>query len=91
MQSYTCVSRATLIQEGGEQANLVLSKARAERVATALAATGIARDRMSIVAYGESESLASPGDQDHYALERRVKIELLRGGDEQRVAAVELR
>ena len=34
---------------------------------------------------------ASPGDQDHYALERRVKIELLRGGDEQRVAAVELR
>jgi outer membrane protein OmpA-like peptidoglycan-associated protein len=46
---------------------------------------------MSIVAYGESESLASPGDQDHYALERRVKIELLRGGDEQRVAAVELR
>ena len=76
---------------GGEQANLVLSKARAERVATALSATGIARDRMSIVAHGESESIATPGDQDHYALERRVKIELLRTGDEQRVAGIELR
>ena len=76
---------------GGEQANLVLSKARAERVATALSATGIARDRMSIVAHGESESIATPGDQDDYALERLVKIELLRTGDEQRVAGIELR
>jgi len=76
---------------GSTAANLALSKARAQGVANALSAKGVARVRMSVVAYGESQSTALPEDHDSYALERRVNIELRRQGDSQSVAAIELR
>lgn len=76
---------------GAEAANLALSKARAEQVAKALTETGVARERLSVVAHGETLSAVQAGDVDGYALERRVSIQLLRTGTNDAFAGVFVR
>ena len=76
---------------GGEGANLALSKARAEQVAKLLTQTGVASDRLTVVAHGESLSAAQEGDVDGYALERRVSIQLMRTGANDALAEVAIR
>ena len=61
---------------GSEPANLALSQARAEQVASALIMAGVPRSRMTVTGKGEALSQAAQGDHDAYALERRVLIEL---------------
>ncbi len=75
---------------GGSDANMVLSRARAERVAEQLVASGVSAGRLTVVAHGESQSLADNGDTDAYALERRVHIVIDQGADQRRVAEVML-
>jgi outer membrane protein OmpA-like peptidoglycan-associated protein len=70
--------------------NLRLSQARANAVAELLSYAGVDESRMSVVALGESESTAQEGDTDAYAMERLVRIELLRAGSQREVAAVDL-
>jgi outer membrane protein OmpA-like peptidoglycan-associated protein len=75
---------------GGSQANMALSKARAQRVADQLSAQGIQTSRLQVSALGESESLADEGDHDAYALERRVHIALQQRNDGSHLASVSL-
>ena len=69
---------------------MALSRARAERVASQLKTSGIASSRLTVLAQGESQSMAAIGDADAYALERRVHIALDQGEDQRRVAEVTL-
>ncbi len=75
---------------GGEDSNLRLSRARAAAVAEALALAGIPPSRMTLIAHGDSQSRAQPGDIDGYALERRVRIELVRSEPGRQVAEVSI-
>ena len=75
---------------GSAQANLALSRARAEQVASALESFGVADQRLQVVAHGEAHSLAPEGDLEAYAFERRVRIELLREGSGPQVAGVDV-
>ena len=59
--------------------NEALSQRRAEAVAAALLAGGVARERLIIEAHGASESASAAGDLDAYALDRRVTVRLERG------------
>ncbi len=62
---------------GGPDYNDQLSAERAAAVRDALIRAGIESERITTSAYGEGESVASEGDLDGYALERRVDIRLL--------------
>lgn len=75
---------------GNSAANLALSKARAQRVADQLMSQGIEADRLQVEAYGETQSTAQEGDQDAYALERRVQIALQRRDDGRQLARVSI-
>lgn len=75
---------------GDAGSNLALSRARAERVAEQLTAAGVAPARLEVLAFGEQHSIASEGDADAYALERRVHISLQQGRTARRVAEVTL-
>lgn len=75
---------------GDATANLALSQARAQQVADTLAKVGIHRDRMKVLAHGESQSKAGAGDVDAYAMERLVRIELNRAESGRRVADITL-
>lgn len=75
---------------GHSEANMALSRARAERVANQLTVAGIASSRLTVLAHGESQSMAAIGDADAYALERRVHIALDQGEGQRRVAEVTL-
>ena len=59
---------------GAASANLQLSLRRAERVAQALAADGIASDRIRAMGYGEGFPVADNGSDSNRALNRRVEV-----------------
>lgn len=69
---------------GTEGENLTLSEQRAASVREALLAGGIAEDRVMVVAHGEGGSASTEGDEDGYALDRRVVITI--GSSESQVA-----
>ena len=61
---------------GSDSYNMQLSVARVSHVAQALADMGVDPARVDTFSHGDSQSLASEGDYDGYALERVVKINL---------------
>lgn len=75
---------------GDSASNMALSLARAERVAQQLLDSGVAANRMTVSAHGESQALAGDGDIDAYALDRRVHIALDQGAEHTQVAEVTL-
>lgn len=75
---------------GDVDANMALSRARAQRVAEQLMLAGVQGGRLTVTAHGESQSLAVEGDTEGYALERRVHIVLDQGAEQRRVAEVML-
>jgi outer membrane protein OmpA-like peptidoglycan-associated protein len=56
--------------------NLKLSLARANTVRDILIASGVKEGALTINAYGKTKSVAADGDEDGYALDRRVRITL---------------
>jgi outer membrane protein OmpA-like peptidoglycan-associated protein len=54
-----------------------LSERRAEAVATYLEEVGVARDRMTVAWFGESQPIASNDTAEGRALNRRVEIDLI--------------
>jgi outer membrane protein OmpA-like peptidoglycan-associated protein len=73
---------------GGDTFNRDLSERRARRVQSVLATGGLDPTRTVIVAHGEAESTALPGDADAYAWERRVTLNLV-GATGQSLAQLE--
>ena len=61
-------------QRGDDQYNETLSESRAAAVRDALVDGGISPEKIVILGHGSRESLASDGDLDAYALERRVTV-----------------
>jgi outer membrane protein OmpA-like peptidoglycan-associated protein len=61
---------------GNSDYNQALSKQRVEAVVNLLIASGIESSRIKSYSHGDSQSSATTGDYDSYALERVVKIEL---------------
>ncbi len=59
---------------GSDAANLALSQRRAESVAAALGAMGVATSRISTRGYGESYPVADNGTDTNRALNRRVEV-----------------
>lgn len=72
---------------GTDEYNNVLSSERAKAVAKALTERDIADDRISIHYHGSSLATTVDADQDKYAFERRVHIEVFSDTDKERVAA----
>jgi outer membrane protein OmpA-like peptidoglycan-associated protein len=64
---------------GDEASNLQLSLSRTDAVTKAFQARGIHADRLTSLAHGESKTVATTGDIDSYAMERRVSINFLSG------------
>jgi OOP family OmpA-OmpF porin len=62
---------------GSEEYNMGLSERRAEAVAAYLEEAGVARDRMTVAWFGESQPIASNDSADGRALNRRVEIDLI--------------
>ena len=73
---------------GGADYNLALSDARVKSVEQLLVEKGVEPTRIEATAHGASESSAVSGDYDGYALERVVKIQLIRGDSPDAVAQV---
>jgi outer membrane protein OmpA-like peptidoglycan-associated protein len=63
--------------QGGEVYNLDLSRRRAVAVQEALVREGIAKNRISLVWYGESQPAVKTGDNTAEPLNRRVVIQIL--------------
>lgn len=63
-------------RRGTDEYNNVLSRERALAVKAALVESGISDERIQIVAHGSSLSNAAAGDQNGYARDRRVVINL---------------
>lgn len=61
---------------GSDEYNNILAQFRALSVANALIAKGIDENRLQVNVYGASESDATAGDYESYAMERRVNIEV---------------
>lgn len=59
---------------GGAERNRALSQARAESVAAALVARGIATERLSAAGYGPDRPVADNGDEAGRARNRRVEL-----------------
>ncbi len=72
---------------GGSDYNKQLSQQRMDSIIAVLASNGVNADRVSSEAFGDSLSVATEGDYDAYALERRVSIELVRNIDTSSLAA----
>lgn len=66
---------------GTEEYNQGLSERRANAVADYLEAAGVARDRMTVAGFGESQPVASNDTAEGRALNRRVDIDLIQVGD----------
>lgn len=72
--------------EGDDEANRIMSRKRAEAVRDYLARKGLDRSRMRVIALGETRPVApnakpdGSDDSDGRARNRRVEIELDRGG-----------
>ncbi|MCB1803535.1 MAG: OmpA family protein, partial [Gammaproteobacteria bacterium] len=66
---------------GTEEYNQGLSERRANAVADYLAKAGIARDRMTVAGFGESQPIASNDTPEGRAQNRRVDIDLIQTGD----------
>lgn len=60
--------------------NFELSTARAEAVALALTAGGLARERVDVEGVGATKSLSAMSDLDGMAFERRVEVRLVADG-----------
>lgn len=71
---------------GTDEYNYVLSAERVKSVITALEEKGIDRSRVSYTAYGSDLSTAYQGDLEAYALDRRVKIDVVLDMQENSVA-----
>lgn len=66
---------------GSDEANMILSKGRAESIRNAMLQRGIDGKRISIKGKGESDPIV-PNDSDvHRQMNRRVEIEILSGAD----------
>jgi OOP family OmpA-OmpF porin len=63
-------------EEGEEQHNLLLSKARAEAVRQYLVAKGVSQERLSSVGFGESKPLASNETEAGRETNRRVEFHI---------------
>jgi outer membrane protein OmpA-like peptidoglycan-associated protein len=63
---------------GSETANLALSRARAETVASELRNAGVARDRVRVEAYGSDKSVGDNSTEDGRAQNRRVTLDVSR-------------
>lgn len=66
---------------GTDEYNNVLSQYRAQAVKTKLLELGVDHQRIVISAHGSAFSTANKGDLEHYALERRVDMQLLTDRD----------
>jgi OOP family OmpA-OmpF porin len=62
--------------EGEDQHNLLLSKARAEAVRAYLIAKGVAADRLSATGYGETKPIASNDTDEGREKNRRVEFHI---------------
>jgi outer membrane protein OmpA-like peptidoglycan-associated protein len=62
--------------EGEEQHNLILSKARAEAVRAYLVAKGVSADRMSSTGFGESKPLVANSSPEAREKNRRVEFHI---------------
>ncbi len=71
---------------GDDAFNDALTRQRVASIADLLKTNGLPDSRITTTAYGDSQSVAAEGDYDAYALERRVKIELVPPRDESSVA-----
>lgn len=71
---------------GDTEHNAQLSAQRAATVRSMLIRAGVPADRISVDAYGEEHSSAPEDDLDALAMERRVHLTLIPGGDAPRVA-----
>ncbi len=79
---------------GSQELNDALSRRRAAAVAAVLEKAGVAKDHMIVEGHGKSESIASDGDLDGYAFDRKVTVRLERAasqGDEARLSQAEPR
>jgi outer membrane protein OmpA-like peptidoglycan-associated protein len=74
---------------GDADYNLSLSQQRVDSVAQALVAAGIEPSRIETFYHGAHASTASSGDYDAYALERKVRIQLLGAENAARISYVE--
>jgi outer membrane protein OmpA-like peptidoglycan-associated protein len=61
---------------GSDGYNDELSLRRAENVAAVLVCAGVPRERIFLEAHGKTESVATEGDLDAYALDRHVSVRL---------------
>ena len=71
---------------GDEDYNAQLSTERALAVRDALVRAGVPSGRITLDSYGERFSRADEGDLDGLAMERRVELSLVDGGERQRIA-----
>ena len=71
---------------GDEDYNAQLSTERALAVRDALIRAGGPSGRITLDSYGEQFSRADEGDLDGLAMERRVELSLVDGGERQRIA-----
>ena len=62
---------------GNDQANLVLSKKRAEAVKTFMIENGIAADRLSVLYFGETQPIATNDTAEGRQKNRRVEMTLI--------------
>jgi len=75
-------------QRGTEEYNNLLAKYRAQTVADALIARGIANNRIETQAHGSSLAKSVNGDYEGYALDRRVNIEVFNPKNSKNVATL---
>jgi outer membrane protein OmpA-like peptidoglycan-associated protein len=67
---------------GSEELNDALSRRRAAAVAAVLEKAGVPKDHLIVEGHGNSESTASDGDLDGYALDRKVTVRLERAASQ---------
>lgn len=67
-------------ERGTPEYNVALSEKRARTVVDYLARLGIAENRLTIIPKGETDPLATGGDTQAYAANRRVDFRLQKGG-----------
>lgn len=65
---------------GADNYNRQLSLGRVNHVARALAELGVDKQRIQSFSHGATDSVATSGDYDAYALERSVKVNLFQSG-----------
>ena len=74
---------------GDDSYNESLSQQRVDSIAAILTDNGVEASRISASAFGDRLSMATEGDLDAYALERRVSIELVPDVSANSVAAIQ--